>query len=66
LKNLPGRNKATGASVLLGLMTDKPVPAQEKSWLDEIDPKVFSRHLHLSSATLGKTRTAFTIDGWID
>jgi len=66
LKNLPGRNKATGASVLLGLMTDKPVPAQEKSWLDEIDPKVFSRHLHLSLGYTWKDANGLHIDGWID
>jgi hypothetical protein len=66
LKNLPGRNKATGASVLLGFAPDKAAPAQEKSWLDEIDPKVFSRHLHLSLGYTWKDEHGLHIDGWID
>ena len=66
LKNLPGRNKATGASVLLGFMPDKSAPAQEKSWLDEIDPKVFARHLHLSLGYTWKDEHGLHLDGWID
>jgi hypothetical protein len=66
LKNLPGRNKATGASVLLGFAPDKTAPAPEKSWLEEIDPKVFSRHLHLSFGYTWKDANGLHIDGWID
>lgn len=66
LKNLPGRNKATGASVLLGLAPDKTAPAQQKSWLEEIDPKVFARHLHLSLGYTWKDEHGLHIDGWID
>jgi len=66
LKNLPGRNKATGATVLLGLMPDKTTPAPAKSWLDEIDPKVFSRHLHLSLGYTWKDRSGLHLDGWVD
>jgi len=66
LKNLPGRNKATGASVLLGLTSDKSAPAPEKSWIDEIDPKVFARHLHLSFGYSWKDANGIHFDGWID
>jgi len=66
LKNLPGRNKAVGTSVLLGLTRDKTEPAPEKSWLEEIDPKVFSRHLHLSLGYTWKDAHGLHIDGWID
>jgi len=66
LKNLPGRNRAASASVLLGLMPDKTAPAPEKSWLEEIDPKVFSRHLHLSFGYTWKDANGLRIDGWID
>ena len=66
LKNLPGRNKAVGTSVVLGLAQDKAAPAPEKSWLEEIDPKVFSRHLHLSLGYSWKDEHGLHIDGWID
>jgi hypothetical protein len=67
LKNyVPRRNTATGASVLLGLMPDKTVPPQEKSWLEEIDPKVFSRHLHLSYGYSWKDANGIHLEGWID
>ena len=66
LKNLPGRNKAVGTSVVLGLAQDKAAPAPEKSWLEQIDPKVFSRHLHLSLGYSWKDEHGLHIDGWID
>ncbi len=66
LKNLPGRNRALGATVVMGLAPDKTAPAQEKSWLEEIDPKVFSRHLHLSLGYSWKDANGIHFDGWID
>ncbi|MBS1839986.1 MAG: hypothetical protein JSS69_07020 [Acidobacteria bacterium] len=66
LKNLPGRNKAIGTSVLLEFVPDKTVPPQRKSWLDEIDPKVFSRHLHLSYGYSWKDANGLHLEGWID
>ncbi len=67
LKNyVPRHNTATGASVLLGLMPDKTAPSQGKSWLEEIDPKAFSRHLHLSYGYSWKDANGIHLEGWID
>ena len=66
LKDLPNRNKATGTSVLLGFAPDKTDPSKSKSWLDEIDPKVFTKHLHLGLGYSWKDANGLHFDGWVD
>jgi len=66
LKDLPSRNKTAGTSTLLGFAPDKSDPAKSKSWLDEIDPKVFTKHLHLGLGYSWKDANGLHFDGWID
>ncbi|HWZ99531.1 MAG TPA: hypothetical protein VN025_17370 [Candidatus Dormibacteraeota bacterium] len=66
LKNLPFGNTAGDKSVAKSLSQNKITPAQQKSWLDEIDPKVFSRHLHLGYGYSWKDANGIHFDGWFD
>lgn len=66
LKNLPYRNTADKKSAMKSAGSKKTAPSKAKSWLDEIDPKVFARHLHFSSGYSWKDASGIHFDGWID
>jgi hypothetical protein len=65
LKQLPLQNVAD-KSTSKSMFPDKSTPPAQKSWLDEIDPKVFSRHLHLSYGYSWKDATGIHLEGWLD
>jgi hypothetical protein len=66
LRNLPYSGTTDKKSAMKSTTPDKTVPAKPKSFVDEIDPKVFARHLHFSSGYSWKDASGIHFDGWID
>jgi hypothetical protein len=66
LKDLPYRGTTDKKSAMKSASPEKTVPSKPKSFLDEIDPKVFARHLHFSSGYSWKDANGIHFDGWID
>jgi len=66
LKGLPYRTIADKKSAMNSTSAEKTLPSKPKSFLDEIDPKVFARHLHFSSGYSWKDANGIHFDGWID
>jgi hypothetical protein len=66
LRDLPFRDTTDKKSAMESTGPEKTAPSKAKSWLDEIDPKVFARHLHFSSGYSWKDASGIHFDGWID
>lgn len=66
LKNLPFQQTTATKPAAKSMFPDTSAPPPQKTWLDEIDPKVFSRHLHLSYGYSWKDANGIHLEGWID
>lgn len=44
----------------------KDPPAQAMPWLEQLNPQVFSRHLHTASSASWKDATGLKLDAWMD
>ena len=66
IKDLQNRGASDKKSALRSDDAEQKLPSRTKSFLDGIDPKVFSRHLHFSSGYSWKDPNGIHFDGWID
>jgi len=66
LRNLPFQRPTETKPAAKSMFPENSAPPPQKTWLDEIDPKVFSRHLHLSYGYSWKDANGIHLEGWID